>query len=84
MIPVDIHHHFRTGDQQIAVHVDEAGDFLQALLESAAKTVQLIQILRLQRVLVETARLLPADAHQRRILIVRPHARDGVRSGGAV
>jgi hypothetical protein len=56
------------GDLQVAVHVEQAGHFLHAFFEDARGAIQLIQILRLQRVLIHGARLLSAHADQRRIL----------------
>ena len=57
------------------------GNIPQALFEIARGAVELLEVLRLQRVLIQAPALLAADAHQRRILEVRLYARDLVHQG---
>ena len=81
VIAVDLYLHQRAGDQQIAVDVDQSRNIPQALFEIVRGAVELLQVLRLQRVLIQAPALLAADAHQRRILEVRFYARDLVQQG---
>ena len=83
-VAIDIQRHLRTGDLQIAGHVDEAAQGANSVQQDRHPMVDLMLIGTLQRQLIGALRIVAADADGRGILQKRLNAGNGEKSWAAI